>query len=282
MASTLNFDIPLIDPAAPFDGANDINKMANKIDESLETVKVLGQDATFVLEPATPIKLGGVRIGNGVSVAPDGTISTKVEPYVLPPASQTTLGGVKVPEGSGFELDADGTLSIVDASVKLPAGSVGTDQLADGAVTTAKIAANTVTRENMAPAIQTLLDESENYVSGRMQAVAGVSYTGGVGTSDTAKVSAWGGCVGLRLRALNVQGNGSASSFKVCEFPTSAVPGDIMMGSTFVQLVSGSTTVGAKLTLSKSLDTYAVTLSTNAALPNQSYTCDADTCFIVG
>lgn len=282
MPNTPNFGIPLIDPAAPFDGANDINKMATKIDESLETVKVLGQDATFTLEPATTIKLGGVRIGTGVNVAPDGTISTKVEPYELPPASQTTLGGVKVPENSGFELGADGTLSIVDSSVRLPPNSVGTDQLADGAVTTAKIAAKTVTRENMAPAIQNLLDESENYVNGRMQAVVNVSYTGGVGTAESAKVSIWGGCIGLRLRTLNVQGTGAASSFKVCEFPISAAPGDIMMGNTFVQLVSGSTTVGAKLTLSKNVTAYGITLSTNAALPNQAYTCDADTCFIVG
>lgn len=67
----------------------------------------------YVLPPATSSTLGGVKIGSGVSVAADGTISVSVTPYVLPTASSSKLGGVKI--GSGIDIN-NGVISVPIAS----------------------------------------------------------------------------------------------------------------------------------------------------------------------
>lgn len=72
----------------------------------------------YILPTATETVKGGVKIGEGVNVADDGTISVdipeipdipEVEPYVLPVASATQLGGIKV--GDNLTIEADGTLN---------------------------------------------------------------------------------------------------------------------------------------------------------------------------
>lgn len=64
----------------------------------------------FVLQPATSFVLGGVKIGSGINVANDGTISVPTPTaYSLPTASSTVLGGIKV--GNGLSIDVQGVLS---------------------------------------------------------------------------------------------------------------------------------------------------------------------------
>jgi hypothetical protein len=82
--------------------------------ETTDDGKYLAADGTwktvpssYQLPPATTLTLGGVIIGNGVTVAADGTIS--VTPYSLPTASASTLGGIKV--GTGLSIDQNGVLS---------------------------------------------------------------------------------------------------------------------------------------------------------------------------
>ena len=73
------------------------------------------------LKKATNNSLGGVKIGEGITVAEDGTISAEGKEYIqgeginitdniisLNTASTETLGGVKV--GKGLKISADGTL----------------------------------------------------------------------------------------------------------------------------------------------------------------------------
>ena len=62
----------------------------------------------YTLPTATASRLGGVKIGSNISVGEDGTISTHA-PYSLPNAGASTLGGVKV--GSGLSIDENGVLS---------------------------------------------------------------------------------------------------------------------------------------------------------------------------
>jgi hypothetical protein len=51
--------------------------------------------------------LGGVKIGSGVTVTADGTISASAgSDYVLPKASAAILGGIKI--GTGLAIDANG------------------------------------------------------------------------------------------------------------------------------------------------------------------------------
>lgn len=64
---------------------------------------------TLKSTPATTSALGGVKVGTGLSVATDGTLSTS---YELPPATESTLGGVTV--GEGLSVTSDGQLSVTD------------------------------------------------------------------------------------------------------------------------------------------------------------------------
>lgn len=75
----------------------------------------------YELPIASGSQLGGVKIGNGLNITGDGTVSV-VEgiggggSYTLPIASKTTLGGVK--EGDTVKVSSDGTLNVdVDALI---------------------------------------------------------------------------------------------------------------------------------------------------------------------
>lgn len=70
-----------------------------------------GDTGTYVPVTATSVTLGGVKIGEGISITADGTISaTTATQYVLPPATTTTLGGVKA--GNGVTVSDTGTISV--------------------------------------------------------------------------------------------------------------------------------------------------------------------------
>jgi hypothetical protein len=58
---------------------------------------------------ASNSELGGVKIGTGVNVAVDGTISVTTGSFALQTATNTILGGVKI--GSGINITGDGTIS---------------------------------------------------------------------------------------------------------------------------------------------------------------------------
>jgi hypothetical protein len=60
------------------------------------------------LTTATETTIGGVKIGAGISITRDGTISAATA-YVLPTASNVVLGGVRV--GTGLSVDQYGVLS---------------------------------------------------------------------------------------------------------------------------------------------------------------------------
>lgn len=49
----------------------------------------------YTLPAATTSTLGGVKVGNGINVTTDGTISVDDNAYTLPVATETTLGGIK-------------------------------------------------------------------------------------------------------------------------------------------------------------------------------------------
>lgn len=62
------------------------------------------------IRPATSTTLGGIKVGSGLSVTDDGTLSADAQEYTLPVATATTLGGIK--SGKGLKISADGTASI--------------------------------------------------------------------------------------------------------------------------------------------------------------------------
>lgn len=66
----------------------------------------------YTLPTASASEKGGVKVGSGLEISEDGTLSTTGGgggEYTLPPATTDTLGGVKV--GSGLTVTQDGVLS---------------------------------------------------------------------------------------------------------------------------------------------------------------------------
>ena len=53
-------------------------------------------ESSYVLPVATDTRLGGVKVGDGLTVEADGTLSA--DPYTLPDATTTTKGAVRVAE----------------------------------------------------------------------------------------------------------------------------------------------------------------------------------------
>lgn len=79
--------------------------MGISIDTSTKTVTFTSEGSA--LNTATDTTLGGVKIGSGISITDDGTISATT--YTLTTATTSTLGGVKI--GSGISITSDGTIS---------------------------------------------------------------------------------------------------------------------------------------------------------------------------
>ena len=71
-------------------------------------------DAAFALKPATSNTLGGVKVGDNLSIDASGRLSGAA-PYALPAATTSTLGGVKA--GSNLTVYADGTLALLRSGV---------------------------------------------------------------------------------------------------------------------------------------------------------------------
>ena len=83
-------------------------------DIRLQTADLI--DNRYILKPATKTTLGGVIVGDNISVDDAGKISVeKGGGYELPIASPSVLGGVKI--GTGITETPDGTIS-VDANIQ--------------------------------------------------------------------------------------------------------------------------------------------------------------------
>lgn len=70
-----------------------------------------GGGGSYTLPTATANRLGGVKVGSGLTVENDGTLNVSGgTSYELPVATDQVLGGIKV--GSGLAIDSGGTLSV--------------------------------------------------------------------------------------------------------------------------------------------------------------------------
>jgi hypothetical protein len=92
--------------------------------ESLGIVKVgqgisISNDGTISVTPyslprASTNILGGIKVGNNLSIDNEGVLSADTQTYSLPTASPTTLGGVKI--GSGLEIQ-NGVINVIATDV---------------------------------------------------------------------------------------------------------------------------------------------------------------------
>lgn len=88
--------------ATPTDGSDAANKQY--VDQAVA-------GSSYTLPAATTTTLGGVKVGAGLSVTKDGTLSATGGSGNIPIASDTVLGGIKV--GESLSIESDGTLSVV-------------------------------------------------------------------------------------------------------------------------------------------------------------------------
>lgn len=182
MATTPNYNFPLIAGTETVDIVGDQNALANAVDAALKQVAdEAGAGSSYELPPATYSRLGGVKVGSGLNVEADGTLSaTGGSSYVLPPATAYTLGGVKI--GSGINVSGDGTISVTGGGGTPGANSIGTTQLQNGAVTT----------EKLASAVQNSISNAQNTASTANttanQALAATQQSATRGSIDDASV----------------------------------------------------------------------------------------------
>lgn len=86
-------------------------------------------DTVYSLPIASTTTLGGVKIGSGLTVAEDGTISAAAA-YTLPTASSTVKGGIKV--GSGLTMSSETLNHSNSITAKTSYGSTATTASANG------------------------------------------------------------------------------------------------------------------------------------------------------
>lgn len=86
-------------------------------------------DTVYSLPIASSSTLGGVKIGSGLTVAEDGTISAAAA-YTLPTASSTVKGGIKV--GTGLTMSSETLNHSNSITAKTAYGSTATTASANG------------------------------------------------------------------------------------------------------------------------------------------------------
>jgi hypothetical protein len=130
--------------------------------------------STYSLPAATSSAIGGVKIGSGITLDVDGTISVVSSGSgTLDIASATTLGGIKI--GSGVSIDANGVLSVTSTS----GGTVS-----QVSVATANGISGTVANPTSTPVITLSLGSiTPATVSTGVLVVAGILYPNNKGSS---------------------------------------------------------------------------------------------------
>ena len=85
-------------------------KVGNNL--SIDANGFLSTHTPYTLPTASSLVLGGVILGNNLSIDANGILTTPASiPYTLPTASSIVLGGIKV--GNNLSINADGILSII-------------------------------------------------------------------------------------------------------------------------------------------------------------------------
>lgn len=88
----------------------------------------------YHLPIASATTLGGIKVGNNLTIEEDGTLNAESTEYNLPVATSSTLGGVKV--GSSLEI-TDGFLSVtVDSSLNPNSDNPVKNSIVDYAIST--------------------------------------------------------------------------------------------------------------------------------------------------
>lgn len=87
-----------------------------ELSQEHHNLNLSGDYSTYHLPIASATTLGGVKVGNNLSITSDGTLSATSTEYELPAATSSVLGGVKI--GSGLSMSLTDVLSVtVDSTL---------------------------------------------------------------------------------------------------------------------------------------------------------------------
>lgn len=79
-----------------------------EISQPQDNIDITGDFSVYHLPIASATTLGGIKVGNNLTITSDGTLNAEQTEYTLPTATASTLGGIKV--GSHLSI-SDGILS---------------------------------------------------------------------------------------------------------------------------------------------------------------------------
>lgn len=86
------------------------------IERTTPNINIDTATRTYHLPIASAVTLGGIKVGDNLTIEPDGTLNAATTQYNLPVASSSTLGGIKI--GNGLTISTAGSLStVVDSSL---------------------------------------------------------------------------------------------------------------------------------------------------------------------
>ncbi len=95
------------------DGDVLIAAQLNHMEDGIAAAVESNANTSHTLPVATTTTLGGVKVGDNLSIDASGRLSGAA-PYTLPTATAYRLGGVKV--GDGLSVYSDGTLSVTSVN----------------------------------------------------------------------------------------------------------------------------------------------------------------------
>lgn len=125
-----------------------------RISREDRNVDISGDFTQYHLPIASSTTLGGIKVGNNLTIEDDGTLNSEQTEYQLPTASASTLGGVKV--GSNLNI-ADGVLT---AAVDTTLSTTSTNPVRNSVIT------NTINSTNSdVAALDSRLDTAEDNIS---------------------------------------------------------------------------------------------------------------------
>ena len=85
------------------------------IHRSTPQIDIDTSSRNYHLPIASATTLGGIKVGNNLTIEEDGTLNAESTEYNLPVASSSTLGGVKI--GDGLSMDSESAYVVVDSTL---------------------------------------------------------------------------------------------------------------------------------------------------------------------
>ena len=153
------YKLPTVDPDSTLSFPDAVNGLAIATDDVLQDVQDgFGHMDVTDLPTASTKEVGVVRIGDGFRTYADGTLVTSKPPFKLKPAKQDTLGGIYI--GDNIDVEKDGAISINMGAFNVD--SISGASIANGAVTTEKIAPYAVDDKKIGGSIVNDINKVEN------------------------------------------------------------------------------------------------------------------------